>query len=117
MSANKSKVIDRRSASGRPEKIERKSRSVASAALLFKGAARVKAGDTLTEGQEMAALGAELQETAFLVAEFLAPVNDLRALVDRPAAGDRFSPALEIASPWPLPGSGGTSPDAGVGGR
>ena len=38
-----------------------------------------------------AALGAELQEVALPVAEFLTPIDDLWSLMDGAAAGDGFA--------------------------
>ncbi len=70
---------------------------MASAVLLFKGAAKVRRVMRSLQRQEVAALGAELQEIALPVAEFLTPINDLWSLMDGAAAGDRFAPALEVA--------------------
>ena len=53
--------------------------------------------DALDQRQEVAALGAELQEVALPVAEFLTPIDGLWSLTDGVAAGDRFAPALEVA--------------------
>ena len=47
--------------------------------------------DSLDQRQEIAVLGAELQEVALPVAEFLTPIDDLWSLMDGAAAGDRFS--------------------------
>ncbi len=67
------KVMERRANWGRRRKIARRSRSVASAVLLFKGAAKVRRVMRSLQRQEVAALGAELQEVALPVAEFLTP--------------------------------------------
>ncbi len=58
---------------------------------------RGEARDALDQRQEVAAPGAELQEVALPVAEFLTPIDGLWSFVDGAAAGDRFAPALGIA--------------------
>ena len=53
--------------------------------------------DALDQRQEVAALGAELQEVALPVAEFLTPIDGLWSLMDGAPSGDGFAPALEGA--------------------
>ncbi len=50
--------------------------------------------DALDQRQEVAVLGAELQEVALPVAEFLTPIDGLWSLMDGAAVGVRFAAAI-----------------------